>query len=365
MGGRSEASTNPSHLLQRIRGFTLVLIEDLCKGRTSLVSIDRYRTHCKLIGPGDKCSCNSDMTDGREIISMEKESHANRLDVLLRVLLITQKLLLEGKHASKRDIYYMHPSIFIADQANVDRAISDTCILLHCSRHNLNVVSAGKGLVMGCLRFKESNRMFNCIRRPSVAYPVPVYVEEVKHIMGFARYILVVEKETVFQRLANDKFCEMNRCIVITGRGYPDVPTRRFLRLLIDELSLPVYCLVDCDPFGFDILLTYRFGSMQMAYDAKLLRIPEIRWLGIFSSDAEAIGLPRRCLLPLTHRDKKKAEALLQRCYLHQQVPHWRLEIEKMLQREVKFEIEALSVFSISMLSEEHLPAKIQEGRHL
>ena len=36
----------------------------------------------------------------------------------------------------------------------------------------------------------------------------------------------------------------------------------RFLRLLIEKLSLPVYCLVDCDPYGFDILTTYCFGSM-------------------------------------------------------------------------------------------------------
>lgn len=31
---------------------------------------------------------------------------------MLRVLLIVQRLLQENKHGSKRDIYYMHPSIF-------------------------------------------------------------------------------------------------------------------------------------------------------------------------------------------------------------------------------------------------------------
>lgn len=38
--------------------------------------------------------------------------------------------------------------------------------------------------------------------------------------------------------------------------------SNRFLRLLIEKLCLPAYCLVDCDPYGFDILTTYRFGSM-------------------------------------------------------------------------------------------------------
>jgi hypothetical protein len=34
-------------------------------------------------------------------------------DVLLRVLLVVQRLLQENKHCSKRDIYYMYPSIFV------------------------------------------------------------------------------------------------------------------------------------------------------------------------------------------------------------------------------------------------------------
>ena len=121
-------------------------------------------------------------------------------DVLLRVLLIVQQLLQENRHGSKRDIYYMHPSVFSGkselsfspnfkwyfflyssfpitvigiwkmhvqwnkfeylplkvtsfiaflnifclfcnpEQSVVDRAINDICILMQCSRHNLNVV---------------------------------------------------------------------------------------------------------------------------------------------------------------------------------------------------------------------------------
>lgn len=153
---------------------------------------------------------------------------------------------------------------------------------------------------MGWLRFFEAGRKFDCINSPNSAHTIPVLVEDVKDLVSAALYILVVEKESVFQRLENDKFCSKNRCIVITGRGYPDVPTRRFLRLLVDKLCLPVYCLVDCDPYGFDILATYRFGSMQMAYDAKFLRVPQIQWLGAFPSDSENYDLPKQCLLPLT-----------------------------------------------------------------
>ncbi|KAF1868636.1 hypothetical protein Lal_00036074 [Lupinus albus] len=260
-------------------------------------------------------------------------------------------------------------SFHIADQSVVDRAINDICVLMQCSRHNLNVVSAGNGynmrshsilghapclrlmgeicicyrLIMGWVRFFEGKRIFDCIGSPNTAHPVPVHVEEIK----------------VFQRLANDQFCNANRCIIITGRGYPDIPTRRFLRLLVETLHLPVYCLVDCDPYGFDILTTYRFGSMQLAYDTKHLGVPEIQWLGAFPSDPERFFVPKQCLLPLTAADKKKIEAMLLRCYLQKEVPQWRLELKLMLKKGVKFEIEALSVHTLSFLTESYIPSKI------
>nr|AHY99543.1 meiotic recombination protein [Carica papaya]ALX26988.1 meiotic recombination protein SPO11-1 [Carica papaya] len=353
----TRSSTGRDDLLRRIRDFTRSVVEDLGEGRFPLITIDRFRNYCT--SPDFNCSCISDKPKGQEILTLQRKSHVYRIDVLLRVLLIVQQLLQENRHGSKRDIYYMHPSVFSA-QSVVDRAINDICILLGCSRHNLNVVPVGKGLVMGWLRFMEAGRKVDCIKSPNADHPIPVLVEEVKDIVSVGQYILIVEKESVFHRLANDQFCKENRCIVITGKGYPDIPTRRFLRLLVEKLHLPVYCLVDCDPYGFDILTTYRFGSMQMAYDTKFLRVPEIHWLGMFPSDSEKYDIPQQCLRRLTAEDKRRTEAMLCRCYLSREVPNWRLELEKMLQRGVKFEIEALSGHSLSYLSNVYITSKIQ-----
>ncbi|XP_020583822.1 meiotic recombination protein SPO11-1 isoform X3 [Phalaenopsis equestris] len=349
----------PTEVLRKINGFIRALVVDLGHNQRLSIAVDRHRIFCS--DSSGNCFCSSDLPYGIEIVSLEKEGHACRLYILLRVLMIIQQLLLENKHGSKRDIYYMEQSIF-TDQAVINRAINDICILLKCSQHHLNVVPVGKGLVMGWLRFLDAGRIISCIESPSTAYMIPVCVEEVEDIVSVAQYILVVEKESVFQRLANDKFCERHHCIVITGRGYPDVPTRRFLRLLVKELHLPAYCLVDFDPYGFDILTIYRFGSMQMSYDAKLLRVSEIRWLGVFFSDLERYQLPERCLLTLTTEDKKKVEAMLSRCYLHQEAPQWRLELEMMLHKGVKFEIEALAAYSLSILADAYIPRKIQGG---
>ncbi|XP_020225137.1 meiotic recombination protein SPO11-1 isoform X3 [Cajanus cajan] len=354
---QSESQPQSVILLTKIKDFTRALLSDLTNRRSPLILIDRFRSYCTL--PNSNCFCASDCPCGKEILTLSRKTHAHRLVVMLRVLLIVQKLLQENKHSSKRDIYYTYPSVFL-DQSMVDQAINDICILMQCSRHNLNVVSAGNGLIMGWIRFSEGERIYDCISSPNTAHPVPVYVEEVQDIISVAHYILVVEKESVFQRLANDQFCNSNHCIVITGRGYPDIPTRRFLRLLVDNLRLPVYCLVDCDPYGFDILTTYRFGSMQMAYDTKHLRVPEIHWLGAFPSDSERYSVPKQCLLPLTAEDKRKVEAMLLRCYLQREVPQWRLQLTLILQRGIKFEIEALSVYALSFLSESYIPSKIE-----
>ncbi|THU53194.1 hypothetical protein C4D60_Mb10t11820 [Musa balbisiana] len=344
MAGGRASSSSPSDLLQRIKGFVRSLVEDLSNDRPPSVALDRYRNYCH--DPSGNCTCGYNLPNGKEIISVERESHAYRLQ-----------------------------------QAVVDRAINDICILLKCSRQHLNVVRysmnlflrfriiysfaiafsfllvpVGRGLVMGWLRFLEAGRKIYCINSPSTAYPIPVCLEEVE----------------VFQRLANDRFCERNHCIVITvsrlGKRLSGCPYKKacteFLCLLVQHLHLPVYCLVDCDPYGFDILMVYRFGSMQMAYDANLLRVPEISWLGVFHSDLQKYHLPDRCLLELTSDDKKKAEAMLLRCYLHKEAPKWRMELEVMLQNGVKFEIESLSVNSLSFLSE-YIPTKIRDGSYL
>ncbi|XP_063950603.1 meiotic recombination protein SPO11-1-like isoform X11 [Daucus carota subsp. sativus] len=276
MEGNNSIS-RPSDMLIRIRDFTRSIIKGMCKEQSSfVVHIDRFRNYCT--DSSGHCCCSSYTAKGKELITLQRECHVHRLDVLLRVLLIVQQLLQENKHGSKRDIFYMHPSVF-REQSVVDRAINDICILLQC-RHNLNVVSVGKGLVMGWLRFSEAGRIFDCINSPNSAHPVPVNVEEVKDIMSVAKYILIVEKESVFQRLSNDQFCKKNQCIVIT--------TSRELK----------HCCVD-----------------------------------------------------VTWKEKCQNGGVTQ-VYL--------LELELLLQRGVKFEIEALSAHSLSFLSEVYVPSKLK-----
>ena len=59
------------------------------------------------------------------------------------------------------------------------------------------------------------------------------------HLEPEVESIIVVEKETVFHRLATEQsgLLDFARSILVTGKGYPDVSTRLFLRKLLNQYS--------------------------------------------------------------------------------------------------------------------------------
>ena len=47
-----------------------------------------------------------------------------------------------------------------------------------------------------------------------------------------AKWVLVVEKDSVFQHVLHSGLLQLHPLILVTGRGYPDILTRRFLQKL-------------------------------------------------------------------------------------------------------------------------------------
>lgn len=162
-------------------------------------------------------------------------------------------------------------------------------------------------------------------------------------------------------RLAEDRFYLKYPCIIVTGKGQPDVATRLFLRKIRDELKIPVLALVDSDPYGLKILSVYKSGSKEMSYDSSNLTTPDIKWLGVRPSDLDKYNLPAQCRLPLTPADRKHGEELLQEAFV-QKHPEWVAELELMLKTGEKAEIQALSSFGFQYITEQFLPRKLKEG---
>jgi hypothetical protein len=65
----------------------------------------------------------------------------------------------------------------------------------------------------------------------------------------------------IFSRLSEDSFWKRYPCIIVTGRGFPDLATRALVHQVSTRFKLPVFGIADCNPFGLALLLTYKFGS--------------------------------------------------------------------------------------------------------
>ena len=69
---------------------------------------------------------------------------------------------------------------------------------------------------------------------------------------------------------------------------HPPRGVRRLLYRFANELKLPLYVLVDNDPWGYYIYSVLKQGSINLAYESTRMAIPEARFLGLRSSDTSA-----------------------------------------------------------------------------
>ena len=133
--------------------------------------------------------------------------------------------------------------------------------MLGCTRSSLHVVASEKGVVVGRLSFREDGDPIDCSRMGVGGKAIPPNVDKVTDIASDALFILLVEKDAAFMRLAEDRFYQKFPCIILTAKGQPDVASRLFLRRLRDVLRIPVLALVDSDPYGLKILSVYMKGE--------------------------------------------------------------------------------------------------------
>src|SRR3970282_687968 len=99
-----------------------------------------------------------------------------------------------------------------------------------------------------------------------------------------AKFVLHVEKDAVWQRFNEDKFWQKHNCILTPGGGQPPGGGRRLLHRMNQELKLPVYCVLDNDPWGYYIYSVLKQGSINLAYESTRMAIPEARFLGLGES---------------------------------------------------------------------------------
>uniref|UniRef100_A0A7S3K6B4 DNA topoisomerase (ATP-hydrolyzing) n=1 Tax=Aureoumbra lagunensis TaxID=44058 RepID=A0A7S3K6B4_9STRA len=280
--------------------------------------------------------------------------------LLARVLSLVHEVIRKGIHVTKRDLFYTDVKLFVK-QEDSDGVLEDAACMIGCPRNCLHVVAAEKGLVVGRLQFYEDGDLIDCTRMGITGKAIPSTVDKISDISSDAEFILLVEKDAAYNRLAEDRFYNQFPCILITGKGQPDVATRAFLHRVTSELQIPVLAFVDADPYGLKILSVYMSGSKSMSYDAASLTTPDIKWLGLRPSDLDTFDLPDQCRLPMTSKDIEMGKQLIEEAFI-QKNPKWCKELNKMLQSKQKAEIQALSAFGFQFVSKVYLPTKLRRG---
>lgn len=287
-------------------------------------------------------------------------SSVRKVTILTRVMQLVHGVLSKGIHVTKRDLFYTDVKLF-KDQKDSDAVLDDISCLLGCTRNSLHVVASEKGVVVGRLRYKEDGDDIDCTKMGVGGKAIPSNVDKVTELRTDAKFVLLVEKDAAFMRLAEDRFYNKYPCIIITAKGQPDVATRLFLSKVKRELKLPVLALVDADPYGLKIISVYMQGSKNMAFDSANLTTPDIKWLGVRPSDLDKFKIPEQYRLEMTAKDIETGNHMLKEDFI-QQNPDWVKEVEIMLKTKTKAEIQALSSYGFQYLSEVYLPLKLQEG---
>ncbi|MBI5265090.1 MAG: DNA topoisomerase IV subunit A [Bradyrhizobium sp.] len=289
----------------------------------------------------------------------------------LRMMALSRTMVEHDDFATKREVYYISKNwgdCRFDEQVESDAVMDDieaSASVEGLAREQLRFYpEAHGGSVAGRLTVIDRNSAtgetveIDCSRLGSGAYSIPRSVEHL-WFRTDARFILAIETGGMFQRLNNHRFWETAGCIIIEMGGVPTRATRRFIRLLSDNEKLPVYCFVDCDPYGFtNIYRTLKVGSGNAAHVNRFLCVPQARFLGVTPQDIVDFGL-RDATHPLSATDVKRAEDALENDPFVKAHPAWIAAIKQQLSMGVRAEQQALAKWGLNYVIKEYLPKKL------
>jgi len=249
-----------------------------------------------------------------------------------------------------------------ADQDESDGILEDLEVSLSALREELHIYAKKRGTMVGNITIVDNGDEIDCRRMGTGGYAIPGIVEP--DVIQFkkceAKFVLHVEKDTVWGRFNEDRFWEKHNCILTEGSGQPTRGVRRLLRRLNEELNLPIYCLLDCDPWGHYIFSVIKQGSISLAFESERLAIPDAKFLGVRSKDYKACGLSDDVKLDLAETDIKRAKEIMAYPWFDGD-KKWEREIQGMLDNGFKMEVESLITKDISYVTEVYVPQRLKD----
>ncbi|MEM4133885.1 MAG: DNA topoisomerase VI [Candidatus Micrarchaeia archaeon] len=281
----------------------------------------------------------------------------------------------ENLHTSIRGLFYqlkftlgedLDEELF-EEQSESNELVEDLEVALSLKREDLNLSTDRKGVVAGNLiildKFGGEEIEIDCTKQGRSGWMIPSDVDNgMEFIDVDVDYVLVVEKDALWQRLNEDKFWKKENCLIITPKGQASRGCRRLIRKLADR-NIPIYCFMDCDAWGWYIYWTIKTGSMNLAYLGKNIATPEAKFIGVTMSDIERYDFLKKLTINAKEVDLKRAEELLSYPWIskHQD---WVKELKIVLDTKKKIEQDALQGPRLTFVGE-YVREKIEKKQFL
>ncbi|KAF4873774.1 Meiotic recombination protein rec12 [Colletotrichum siamense] len=218
------------------------------------------------------------------------ENESIKFTQVLKIIHLSHSSLLSGNPVTKRNLFYQCPDLF-KTQAIVDGLVDDISYTLGIGRDDLNIVASAKGLLAGpiILHMRDSSSVSASASDTGVTIPTTRNISRID--FHHAEWVLVIEKDASSCEIPGQEgmltidTSSAGQGILITGKGVPDLQTKQFLHLLHSaKPELPIYGLVDFDPYGVNIMRCYSHGSRGHSHEVGVT-VPSMQWLGIKSDD--------------------------------------------------------------------------------
>ena len=294
--------------------------------------------------------------------------------------------LINDEYPTIRDLYYRGKHSIILkspdgktyeentwdEQKESDSVIEDIEVFTSLLREDMLILSKEKGKVVGDMRIRSGNDIIDLSKMGHGAYAIEPTPDLIDFIDVNAEFVLVVEKDAVFQQLHRVGFWKQYKAILVTSSGQPDRATRRFVRRLNEELKLPVYILTDADPYGWYIYSVFKIGSITLSYESERLATPNAKFLGVTMTDIFGdknkkpyLSEQERKNFIIKAKDFDIKRAMEIKNYEWFKTKAWSREIEIFLDKKSKLEIEAMASKGLKFLAFQYIPEKIKSKDYI
>lgn len=212
---------------------------------------------------------------------------------------------------TSRDIFYRNVELFKSQRLVVDTVDHIQKALGLTIREDLNITATQKGLIFTAVDIiinSSDTKKIKITKGKSQLIPqfdnnafIMVCKDDPQRILK----VLVIEKDAVYNTIIQKP---PEGYIVVTGKGYPDMLTRKFLhRLEQCNSNLQFVILTDPDPHGINIAMKYQGFTADSIYPCASLIRKGISILELIGGHSSTIAQ----VLPLSTRDIKLAQNIL------------------------------------------------------